>query len=221
MFKIGAPISLELEHDDQSHHDVYKCKIVDLKNNYLYVDYPISERTGRTSIFFEGTQFKVKLMGNDQAVYMFETEIIARKKKKIPVLVLHFPGKDKMMKIQRRKYVRVETAIDTAAHPLEGNFQPFTTITFDVSGGGTSVLLPPKHNVNRSDLIHLTFVLAMNNGSYKYIDAEGRVLKILEGSGRNRDKAAIEFSVIADASRQDIVQFCFERQLDLRRKENY
>ena len=55
------------------------------------------------------------------------------------MMKLHYPGDEYVMKIQRRQYVRVETAVDIAIHPYNGEFVPFTAVTDDISAGGALV----------------------------------------------------------------------------------
>ena len=40
------------------------------------------------------------------------------------------------MKIQRSQFVRIETAVDVAIHPMNREFEPFTAMTEDISAGG-------------------------------------------------------------------------------------
>ncbi|UOQ42690.1 flagellar brake domain-containing protein [Halobacillus salinarum] len=136
MIKIGTTMNLELFKQDQEEPERYKCTLVDHSQGYIYIDYPIKTNTGRTSFFFEGTRFQVSFVGKDGSVYSFKSEVTARRKLKIPVLVLTFPGKDQVVRIQRRRYVRVETSIDVAIQLNNESEASFTSITQDVSGGG-------------------------------------------------------------------------------------
>ncbi|WP_408006547.1 PilZ domain-containing protein [Pseudalkalibacillus sp. A8] len=70
-----------------------------------------------------------------------------RKKEHIPLLILSFPGSTNLEKIQRREFVRVETAIDVSIHPTERQFQPFACITSDVSAGGCAVIMPERYQL--------------------------------------------------------------------------
>ncbi|WP_205091724.1 PilZ domain-containing protein [Thalassobacillus pellis] len=197
--------------------DRFKSKVVEIKGQFLYLTYPISERTGKTGIFFEGTPFRLKFVGKDQTAYMFDTEIMARKKIKIPVLVFHLPEPDKIIRIQRREYVRVETAVDIAIEPYGEVTSPVSTITLDISGGGAAVVLPALHNLQAFQEIDMMLVLPMYDGKMRYVDASGRIVRIKQ-SENGRDIASVKFLDISDQDRQSVIQFCFERQLYMKRK---
>lgn len=218
MVEIGTPVTLELIHTNHDPQESFKSKIVDKKGNYLFLAYPVGEKTRKTGIFLEGTQFKLSFVGKDQSVYLFETSVIARKKLKIPVLVFYFPGDNEIIRIQRRKYVRIETAVDVAVHSNQSDVPPFTTITMDISGGGAAIVLPESHQLKHQENMDLMLVFPMNSGDIRYIEAKGTVVRIFNHKGVERDIASIEFSTIPDNQRQTIIQFCFERQLYMRKR---
>ncbi|WP_028783054.1 flagellar brake protein [Thalassobacillus devorans] len=218
MVEIGAPVSLELIHTDCAHDELFKSKIVDKKDDYLFLTYPVGEKTRKTGIFLEGTQFKLSFVGKDQSVYLFETSVLARKKLKIPVLVFYFPKESETIRIQRRKYVRVETAVDVAVLSTQRDVTPFTTVTLDISGGGAAIVLPESHQVKHQENLNLMLVFPMNSGEIRYVEAEGTVIRIFNNKGVNRESASIEFTNITEHQRQTIIQFCFERQLYMRRR---
>ncbi|MFG6114501.1 flagellar brake protein [Halobacillus sp. MO56] len=218
MVEIGTPVTLELIHTDRDPQELFKSKIVDKKGDYLFLAYPVGEKTRKTGIFLEGTQFKLSFVGKDKSVYLFETSVFARKKLKIPVLVFYFPGDNEIIRVQRRKYVRIETAVDVAVHSNQSVGPPFTTITMDISGGGAAIVLPESHQLKHQENLDLMLVFPMNSGDIRYIEAKGTVVRIFKNKGVERDIASIEFSSIPDNQRQTIIQFCFERQLYMRKR---
>ena len=58
--------------------------------------------------------------------------------------IIAYPGNQTLIKVQRRQYVRIPTTVDAAIHPLENEFTPFTTITEDISAGGTLLSMNPQ-----------------------------------------------------------------------------
>src|SRR5690606_3509678 len=140
MLNIGDQLILELKNTEEE--EKFKCKVVEMKNDYLFIDYPISLKTNRTAFFIDGTQFKCSIVTKDNSVYYFETEIKSRVKREIPMLMISYPGDNQLIKIQRRQYVRIETAVDVAVHSLHGEFTPFVTVTDDISAGGAAIIVP-------------------------------------------------------------------------------
>lgn len=219
MYNIGDTIYLELfNYDDEKEAQRYRCRLVDRVNNLFYIDYPINEKTKKQDIFPNGTKFRAWFIGKDQAIYLFETEVVEHKRAQIPMLVLIDPGKTKYIRIQRRQYVRVDTAIDVAVHPIESEFDPFITITADISGGGMAILLPNCHSMVEKQEINCWLCLHMQSGEIKYINVHSKIVRIKRTKESSREKASIQFLTIAETDRQLIVRYCFERQLYLKKK---
>ncbi|KGX92182.1 pilus assembly protein PilZ [Pontibacillus halophilus JSM 076056 = DSM 19796] len=218
--EIGSTMTLELKADDGEIKESFRCKLVEREDEAFYIDYPISETSGRTGFFMEGTQFTVKFLGHDQTIYMFDSEVRGRKKLTIPVLMLSFPGEEHLIRIQRRKYVRIETAVDVAVHPLDKKKDSFTSITIDISGGGLALIAPNEHQLSPQDALSLSLVLPLLNGETKYLRSEATIVRIARGRDASNNRLSLEFHELTDHDRQIIIRFCFERQLSMRRKLN-
>ncbi|MDE3839423.1 pilus assembly protein PilZ [Bacillus methanolicus] len=216
MLKIGDTLMLEPKYSNAI--ETYKCKLVERIGSDLYIDYPVNTTTKRTVFLIDGTQLKVTFVGEDGSVYLFESEIRGRVKQNIPMLILSYPEKENLIKIQRRQYVRVETPVDVAVHPLNGEFQPFTAVTEDISAGGAAAILTGKSEVLREGMIvEATFVLPFQSGEYHYKSFKSRVVRV-EDVSENRKKISLQFTDITGQDRQLLLRFCFERQLDMKKK---
>lgn len=198
--------------------ETYKCKIADLIGSDLYIDYPVNTITKRPVFLLDGTQLKVTFVGDDGSVYLFESEIKGKVKQNIPMLILSYPGNEYLIKIQRRQYVRVETPVDVAVYPLNGEFQPFTALTEDISAGGAAAILTGKSELLREGMIvEATFVLPFQSGEYHYKTFRSRIVRIADVS-EDRKKISLQFTEITGQDRQLLIRFCFERQLDIKKK---
>ncbi|MGC4376269.1 flagellar brake domain-containing protein [Fictibacillus sp. Mic-4] len=216
MITIGETVYLEPLHSEKQ--DRYKCKIVEIKENQLWVDYPINEKTKRTEFFLEGTPFKATFVNKkDQSVFMFKTELQGRKMDKIPVLLISYPGSEALQRIQRRQYVRVDTMLDVAVSHNEQLFSPFVTVAVDISAGGMQLVLPRRHSLLENNIIQCLIVLPMTSGEKVYLDLECNVLRISADSEKVR--ASIQFKEIQEFERQQIIRYCFEQQLLHKKKE--
>ncbi|MCT2537403.1 flagellar brake domain-containing protein [Aquibacillus koreensis] len=216
MIKIGIPITLEYRVEDKIER--YRCKVVELEGSTLYIDYPINEETGRTGIFSKGTTFNVNYVGTDNSVYRFETEVKGKKNANIPMLLLHYP-EDNIVRIQRREYVRIMTAIDVSVHDTEGTIAPFTTITFDISGGGLSILLPDdQHTFKPNQIVAVWLVLPTESGPFSYVHSSAEVIRVNHREQGKKSLLSLKFKQIRDKDRQDIIRYCFENQLKERRR---
>ncbi|MFC7320713.1 flagellar brake protein [Halobacillus campisalis] len=219
MLKVGTSLTLELNKSDQEEIERFKCKLVDFTQDYVYIDYPVKIDTQKTAFFFEGTPFNASFVGENEAVYWFKTEVAARRKMNIPVLVLTFPGNNELIKIQRRQYVRIDTTIDIAVKEKENPEKHFTTISRDLSGGGVSVLLRSGHSMAPGTLVNLTLVLALNSGERHYVEVSGVVVRTDETKVQQRETTSIKFVDIQEKHRQIIIRYCFEQQMLLRKSK--
>jgi c-di-GMP-binding flagellar brake protein YcgR len=216
LIQIGDVLTLELKSSEDE--EKFRCRLVDIRDNEFYIDYPISLTTNRAAFLLDGTQLKVTFVGNDgSSIYLFESEINGRVKKNIPMLILTYPGKNHLIKIQRRQYVRVETAVDIAIHPLEFEFAPITTITDDLSAGGAAVLIPKEVTIKTDMKILAWLVLIMQNGDYHYMKLQSRIVRIIHFS-ETRNKVSIQFLDVSNQERQLLLRFSFERQLEAKKK---
>ncbi|WHY54935.1 hypothetical protein [Peribacillus simplex] len=87
------------------------------------------------------TQFNVTFSNDEQAVYVFDAEVLGKVKGRIPMMQLLLPEAETFVKIQRRQYVRQDITLDTAIHPEHSEFIPFRALTEDISAGGASIRL--------------------------------------------------------------------------------
>jgi c-di-GMP-binding flagellar brake protein YcgR len=216
MIPIGTVLTLELESAERS--EKFKCRLVDKKGGDFYIDYPISLQTNKVAFLFNGTQIKATFVGPDGAsVFLFESEIKGRIKSNIPMLIVSYPGDEHLIKIQRRQYVRIETAIDIALHPLQYEFDPITTMTDDISAGGTGVFVPADTNLQVGMSIQAWLVLLMHNGEYHYMKLLCRVVRIVPNT-ESKHRVSLQFIDVSSHVRQLLLRFCFERQLELKKK---
>jgi c-di-GMP-binding flagellar brake protein YcgR len=210
--KIGTILTLEPTYTERV--EKFRCRVVEQHENVIYIDYPINVHTKKTSFLMDGSQFRATFMNEAKLSYAFNTEVLGRKGGTVPMIILACPPEEEFIKIQRREYVRVETKADVAVE-FDGQFHQF--VTEDISAGGLALLINKPINFKDNDLVKLTIVLPFTNGDLKYIETEAVVIRIFEKEGFTT--ASIQFTDTDDIDKQHIVRFCFERQLQLRKKE--
>ena len=216
MLTIGETLILEPRENEQS--EKYKCRIVDKDESMFYIDYPINLITNRTTFLVDGTQLKVSFVSGNSA-YIFNTEVLGRVLKGIPMIKLSYPGNQFVMKIQRRQFVRIATAVDVAIHPLQNDFPPFTTITEDISAGGSLLLLNREaQNVEPGMKVMAVFVLPLQDGEYHYLKLKSKVVRaFIEETGKTL--FSLQFMGVSHLDRQTLLRFSFDRELAMKKKE--
>src|SRR5690606_4598072 len=150
LLSVGATLTIDKDFTETG--DKYKSKVVDFGEGYVMIDYPAHIETGRTAFFMDGTQLLISFVENKMS-YAFRAEVTGRMNKGIPMLKLTYPGDDQLMKIQRREFVRVETAIDVAVD-YGGVFQQF--VAEDISAGGIAINVGPKEEFEDNECVKLT-----------------------------------------------------------------
>ncbi|MCA1054661.1 flagellar brake domain-containing protein [Rossellomorea aquimaris] len=210
---IRPGITLQLEPIENETFEKYRCRVVELGTEGIYIDYPLHTKTGKTAFLIDGTQLKASFVYNEQTVLTFETEVLGRKLANIPMIHIHYPGEEGLVKIQRRQFVRVEAIADVSIY-CNDRYHP--TITEDISAGGCAVLLKEGMDINRGERLKVLLVLAMQSGECQYLELTGSLVRVWEKN--NKRIGSIEFYDLAENQRQLIMRYCFERQLELRKK---
>ena len=210
--KIGTMLILEPTYTERL--EKFRCKVVEQKDGVIYIDYPINTITKKTAFLIDGAQFRVTFIDDNKQSFAFNTEVLGRKQANIPMIMLSCPTDEEFIKIQRREFVRVETPVDIAVE-YDNRFTQL--VAEDISAGGVLLALRGPVNFKDGDTIRLTIVLPYTNNEIRYVQTDALVVNIFERD--NRKFASVQFTDTDDVDKQYIVRFCFERQLQIRKKE--
>ncbi|KUP07795.1 pilus assembly protein PilZ [Bacillus coahuilensis m2-6] len=212
MIKVGTSLMLETIHTEPLER--YKCKVVEVDDAKIYIDYPIQVETNKTVFLIDGTQLKASFVQN-QSPFLFSNRGSWKNKKTIPMIFLNDPGTDEYVKVQRRQFVRIDASVDVSIELTDTYFVP--TITDDISAGGCAVLLPAGVELPSGMNVSLYLVLPMNTGESHYLSLKGEIIRTF--NKEERAITSIEFRDLDEGARQTILRFCFDRQLALRKKD--
>lgn len=210
--KIGTQLILESTNIEKT--EKFKCRVVEKRDNMVFIDYPINLATNKTAFLIDGAQFRVMFNSESKESYFFNTEVLGRNAGNIQTIILSCPPSEEFIKIQRRQYVRVETPVDVA---VEFEDRKYQFVAEDISAGGILIYLNTPVNFIEGDSVNVFVVLPFINGDVQYIETEATIVKIFEREGIK--VASINFTNTDDVDKQQIVRFCFERQLLIRKKE--
>ena len=210
--KIGTMLILEPTYTERVER--FRCKVVEQKDGVIYIDYPINTITKKTAFLIDGAQFRVTFNDESKQSFAFNTEVLGRKKGNIPMIMLSCPPDEEFIKIQRREFVRVETPVDVAVE-YDNRFTQL--VADDISAGGVLLALQGAVNFKIGDEVRLTIVLPYTNKEIRYVQTDALVVTTFERN--NRTLASVQFTDTDDIDKQYIVRFCFERQLQIRKKE--
>lgn len=216
MIKEGILLRLEPFAEDTD--DRFNSKVVEREDDHLFISYPVSEETGKTTFMLDGTQLKVSFIGKDNVVYSFQSEVIGRAKKTFPVITLRYPGDKRVVRIQRRQYVRVPASISIAIHPLEGEFDPFVTVTEDISAGGLAAVVNHSADLHSNQIVNAWLTLPMYSNELCYLQLQAKVVRMDPRNEEKLGKLSLQFLAMNERDQEKVIRFVFEQQLELKRK---
>lgn len=193
----------------------YKCRVIDIQEEEIIVDIPINQETRRQSLFELNSIVDVSFAHKD-AVYRFPSMIIEMNlTEKIPWMALsYFP--DRLEKIQRREYIRVETILDVSVHFPHNECEDFVTVTHDLSGGGAALLVDKRLTIPRDVEVDLMIILPLK-GELEYIPLYGKTVRVLERK-EGKNLLSVKFTNMTPENQQKLIQYCFQKQLADRKK---
>lgn len=215
MLKIGNKLLLEQKYSTEK--ETYKCMIVEIDNGTFYIDYPIDVQTGKVVFLTDGTQLKATYVDNQKGTFLFDTEVFNKVKGKIPMVQLLLPSEETFIKIQRRQFVRIETSVDIAIHPFEGEFTPFRTVTDDLSAGGAAIRLKKNMKLNGAPFINIWLALPLNSGEISYLQLRSKVIRIVDLEN-GIEILSVQFVSPNKNDRQIIMRYIFEKQVEMKKR---
>ncbi|MDY0405686.1 flagellar brake domain-containing protein [Virgibacillus sp. 179-BFC.A HS] len=216
--EIGQFMDLEQRQKNSRNTIKYKSKVIDVFENCIYLAYPIQQSNGKTKIFPLGTRFSVSFIDKNEEIYQFHTEIIKKRTKPIPGIMIAIPEDDKLNRIQRRKFARLEIVVDVAVHSEDGSFLPFTTVTADFSGGGIAFIIPRNIDVHHGP-VTIWMSLPYTDGNIVHLKLQGDIVRVADGTKGGIRTASVAFKNLTKKEEQTIIRYCFEKQREERRKE--
>ncbi|WNQ09308.1 flagellar brake domain-containing protein [Paenibacillus aurantius] len=199
--------------DDEEAKQEYKSRIADIETNYLSVEIPIHEATGRLKRLYVGDELSAYFITEGGVKHYFTTSVLGFKEEGIRQVIIKKPAEDDISKIQRRNFLRVPAELEMAVQ--FGERGRTVAVTEDVGGGGISFHCDKHSPLSVGMQIACWLLVPYKNGKIDHIAFKGDVVRVKPLD--NRQLGMLRFSEIADRDRQKIIRYCFERQLDFRK----
>ncbi len=217
---IGQTVRMQQLIDDEKLNHVYKTRVADINQNLLTLELPIREDGGKPMYLPIETEFIVTYMDQNSNSYHFRTKLVERKAENIPLILVTLPASDEIIKTQKRGFFRVEANIDIAVslNRPDRNYHLITK-TVDIGGGGISFKAPLEYKFEIGDRLQLWCVINMKNNSIKRIAFGGEVVRIhLPYENSRKQIISVKFIDLKESDNLTIIQYCFERQIELHKK---
>ena len=216
MLTLGTVLNIDPLNEESL--EKYTCKIMDFEDDFILIDYPRHIETRKTLFLINGKQIKVNFVDQDGNAFKFTSFVIGRKKQTIPLLMITKPSDNEIVKIQRREFVRIKWSVDVAVHSKDDDFQPFVTMTDDISAGGASILVNKNKPLFKNQEILCWFVLASPTNKYRYLKFNCKVVRLNE-LNETTNNVSLQFLNKTNSDVQKITQFCYETQVFIKQKE--
>lgn len=193
----------------------YKSRIADMTPSYISLEVPIHVKTGKLKRLYAGDQINAYFLTEGGVKNYFNSVVLGFKEEVIRLILIKAPEEEQITKVQRRNFLRVPAELELA---IKLNDQlMFTAATDDVGGGGVSFLCESRVPVKRNDTVSCWLLLPFRNGQIEHAGFKGEIVRI-KPLENGKLIVMVQYTEIADNERQRIIRYCFERQLDFRKR---
>ncbi|MDF2964318.1 MAG: glycosyl transferase, partial [Paenibacillus sp.] len=93
----------------------------------------------------------------------------------------------------------------------------FIAMTDDVGGGGISFICDGYIPLASQQIVSCWLLAHYRNGQIEHIPFKGELVRI-KPLETGKQQVMMRFAEISDRDRQKIIRYCFERQLDFRKR---
>lgn len=150
------------------------------------------------------------------ACYRATTCVLETIRDHVPLLIIS-QSKD-IKRIQNRQYVRVNVCLNVKISYEDKNSEIHDVIcqSRNISAGGIMLVLDKAHSLKKKNEIHVEFTL-----NDEQIKGAGSIIRADIERDDNGDKKyilAVKFKNLSEKDTQVLVQYVFQKQIELRRK---
>lgn len=214
--KVNQTLFLQVASSDEEEAKIeYKSRIADMDDDRMMIEIPIDDKTGRLKRLFLGEELSAYFITEGGVKNYFSTHVLGFKEEVVRLVAVEKPNPESITKVQRRSFLRVAAELEISVKLSE--HVRFLALTDDVGGGGISFISEGKWQLKTADILDCWLLLPYKNGSVEHASFKIEVVRVkpLE-TGRNQVMA--KFKEITDGERQKIIRYCFERQLEFRKR---
>jgi c-di-GMP-binding flagellar brake protein YcgR len=201
--------------DEDEANQEYKSRIADVSDTTISMEIPIHEKTGKLKRLYVGDEISAYFVTEGGVKNYFNSCILGFTDDVVRLVVIKKPDPQSITKVQRRNFLRVPAELEIAVK--YSNELQFVALTDDVGGGGVSFVCDGYIPLKVQQNLSCWLLIHYKNNQIEHVPFKGEIVRInpLE-TGKQR--VMMRFSEITDRDRQHIIRYCFERQLDFRKK---
>ncbi|MCC2684582.1 MAG: glycosyl transferase [Paenibacillaceae bacterium] len=201
--------------DEEEAMQQFKSRIAEVTDEYISMEVPLNEKTGKFKKLYVGDDLAAYYMSDGGVKNHFISSVIGFKEDVIRLVVIKNPDPETISKEQRRSFLRVPAELELAVKFSEQ--LQFLAFTEDVGGGGVSFVCDGYIPLSLNGTVSCWILVHYKNGSIEHIPFKGEMVRI-KPLETGKQLVMMRFTEIGDRDRQKVIRFCFERQLDFRKR---
>lgn len=181
----------------------------------IIMEVPLHEKSGRLKRLYQGDELNAYYLTDGGVKNYFNTSVVGFTEDTIRLVIIKKPDPKTITRVQRRSFLRVPAELEIAVKYTEQ--LQFVAMTEDVGGGGISFMCEGYIPLSSAAVIGCWLLVPYKNGSIEHVPFKGEIVrvKMLE---TGKQLAMTRFLEITDRDRQKLIRYCFERQMDFRKR---
>ncbi|MFD2672871.1 flagellar brake protein [Marinicrinis sediminis] len=214
-FRINQMIYLQVASIDvEEEQKIYKSRIADIAEDYIGIEIPIDDHTGKWKRLYPGDNLSVHFITDGGVKNFFQTAVIGYLEEQIRQVLIAKPDPGSITQVQRRNFLRVGARLETAVKVSDEI--RITALTEDLSGGGLSFLCAKKIPIKEHQTLSGWLLIHYRNGGLEHVPYKGEVVRV-KPLENHEQIIMVQFTEIQDKDRQKVIRYCFERQIENRK----
>ncbi|MEW9669719.1 flagellar brake protein [Ammoniphilus sp. 3BR4] len=209
-------ISIRTKNEGEA-RTTYKSRVDNVLEDSLLVEVPLSEQNGKAMAFSPGLEITVFYFGIDGSKYIFPSVVLSRKNEEVPMWELALPRLEDIQRNQRRNYLRISATLELSLRILNGKMH-FLARTVDVSGGGVAFTCKPEYRIKQGEIFQCWLAIPYRQGM-EHAPFTAKVVRVVPPKEKGEHQSIMLMILeIREPEREKIIRYCFERQVELRKK---
>lgn len=201
--------------DEEEAKQEYKSRIANVSDAYISMEIPMNDKSGKLKRLYPGDELSVYFITEGGVKNYFNSSVLGFSDDVIRLVLIKKPDPESITKVQRRNFLRVPAILEIAVKFSEQ--LQFVSLTDDVGGGGISFLCEGYVPVESGHTVECWLLVPFKNGQIEHVPFKSEIVRVKELE-TGKKQVMMRFSEITDRDRQKIIRYCFERQLDFRKR---
>ncbi|WP_010494949.1 flagellar brake protein [Paenibacillus elgii] len=201
--------------DEEEAKQEYKSRIAGVSDAYISMEVPMNDKSGKLKRLYPGDELSVYFITEGGVKNYFISSVLGFSDDVIRLVLIKKPDPESITKVQRRNFLRVPAILEIAVKFSEQ--LQFVSLTDDVGGGGISFLCEGYVPVESGHTVECWLLVPFKNGQIEHVPFKSEIVRVKELE-TGKKQVMMRFSEITDRDRQKIIRYCFERQLDFRKR---